>query len=220
MARRKLLVPILLGWLTLQLIFSVIWRAEADPYLALLKQPLPIEFILGAFIGVLYKERRIRAVVLVGLFGLCSVLVLWFACLAPEPIVDFDSANIMRVVFFGIPAACIVYAAVGLEALGRRTAPKQMVTLGDASYSLYLWHLPVIAFLRVVLARFHVHGIVADSIVQTLTLIFTVGLSLFLYRRFERPVTSYLNMKILGKSVDVGGESTDAKKKRMTLPSP
>lgn len=45
-----------------------------------------------------------------------------------------------RVSCIGLPSAFIVYGCVALEIRKAWTFPKPLVRLGDASYSLYLWH--------------------------------------------------------------------------------
>ena len=45
-----------------------------------------------------------------------------------------------RTVAIGPPCALIVLGAIGLERRHRFVAPKRLQYLGDASYSIYLWH--------------------------------------------------------------------------------
>ena len=49
-----------------------------------------------------------------------------------------------RVIFLELPAACIIYSAVGVELKGTVWSAKILQLLGDASYSIYLVHYMVI----------------------------------------------------------------------------
>lgn len=52
----------------------------------------------------------------------------------------------VRFLDFGVPAACILFGLVGLEKLNIIIVPRWVTLLGDASYVLYLIHVPLISF--------------------------------------------------------------------------
>lgn len=65
---------------------------------------------------------------------------------------------------FGTPAILLMYGATALERMNRLTAPDWIVWLGDRSYSVYLWHLPVVYALAGALKRAHPHGTVWHAV--------------------------------------------------------
>lgn len=110
---------------------------------ALAAHPLTLEFILGAFAGLLVCSGRRRfALPLLGaalVWAAVACALLW-----PQSEADFPTGW-TRVAAFGIPSALAVYALVSLEADGALTAPAWLVAIGDWSYALYLSHLLVLS---------------------------------------------------------------------------
>lgn len=113
--------------------------------LGLLTHPLTLEFILGAFAGLLVCSGRrafaVPALVLAAIWLAGAAVWLW-----PAGTEDFP-LGWQRVAAFGVPSALVVYGAVCLEADRGLTAPQWLVRLGDWSYSLYLSHLLVLSAL-------------------------------------------------------------------------
>ena len=104
---------------------------EAGP--AIYTNPLLLEFLAGVWIAMTAERVQFTAV------QASIIIILAFAALALTPFLPID-VDAWRVVVWGLPAAALVLAAVGYEQ--RYTAPTNMVAkgLGDASYSIYLFH--------------------------------------------------------------------------------
>jgi exopolysaccharide production protein ExoZ len=54
-------------------------------------------------------------------------------------------SELWRPLLWGFPALLVVAGAMTIEARGAMPCLRAMRSLGDASYSIYLWHLPAIA---------------------------------------------------------------------------
>lgn len=100
---------------------------------------MSLEFALGCAVAWLSARNLIRHELIawaVGLlfFGAGEWWSLHIAFLEP----------LSRLCTFGVGAALGLYALVGLERRGFNIFPAALIRLGDASYSLYLWHLPLL----------------------------------------------------------------------------
>lgn len=207
MARREMLLPLLGCWVALQLIAMGLWHSSTNAYLSFLGTPLPLEFVMGACVGYLYRTRKMPAFAWVGGAGILAATLVWVASSLPSvAMTDLSKRDIVRILQFGIPAACIVYGAVGWEARRPSSAPTWLVGLGDASYATYLWHVPLSLVLGALVARAHVRGIVADTFAQVGTIAVILGVSIVAYRFFERPVTMWLNARIAAARAPNDGE--------------
>jgi exopolysaccharide production protein ExoZ len=83
--------------------------------------------------------------------------------------------------------AIVVYATLGLERHGL-LAPRWLRTQGDASYALYLWHVPVIGAIGLALNRIHVHGTPARIAIVFGGYALAIVVSLLAYAYIERPL--------------------------------
>lgn len=149
-----LVIALLVGWRGARALpFLGVWAAivaagvvsgveAANPWTRIAFSPLTFEFIGGALIAILLRRGVTRFALPALMIGALAVVVIsaGFAdALYPETVADFSR----RVLIFGPPYALILYGAAALEASRGPRAPKWLVAAGDASYSLYLVHLPV-----------------------------------------------------------------------------
>jgi exopolysaccharide production protein ExoZ len=135
-------------WLALQFIAAVLWTAYEVHTNALV-----MEFGLGCLICYLHHHKvpsfPTMALALSALLFFCGA----FAA-SSEPL-----AGWWRVATYGLGAATLVYSAVALEQRGSRFSPI-LQYLGDASYSLYVWHL---LFLLILMRSFDATGLIAAT---------------------------------------------------------
>jgi exopolysaccharide production protein ExoZ len=112
--------------------------------------PLILEFLTGVLIARTEYRSRLVGIAAAALAGVALVLI---AIIGTGPVnrltflIDGDLA-LQRVLLFGLPAACLVFAALQVQA--KRGLLSQ---LGDASYSLYLLHPIIIVALTLLSPR-------------------------------------------------------------------
>jgi peptidoglycan/LPS O-acetylase OafA/YrhL len=105
---------------------------------------LNIEFFLGMGAAYWLQNHTVpapRSLFLVGFGLLCAVAITDHAG-------NLNSANLCRIPY-GVAAAVIVVGLVGSEQRGLISVPAIFQSLGAASYSIYLFHLPFITLVWV-----------------------------------------------------------------------
>lgn len=136
--------------------------------------PIVLEFLAGAWLCRAWQrgwmQRLPAGLLLTAGLALLLVQVQW-----PTPIP-------WRCLQWGVPALLIVAGAVGLEASGRLPAVPGFRALGDASYSLYLTHILLLAGLHPILAPLPAVVAIPGGILAC------VALGLLVHRLVERPL--------------------------------
>jgi peptidoglycan/LPS O-acetylase OafA/YrhL len=127
--------------LALYALFLLGAMVTAAPLLHFVGNPMALEFLMGVVIASLPRRSAAGLLIPVGLA--------LFAFTSPhvgdvDTIVEAKFA-FRRVVEWGVPAAMIVWGALSIEPWFKRRLFDVPVAIGDASYSIYLFH-PLIAY--------------------------------------------------------------------------
>jgi exopolysaccharide production protein ExoZ len=104
-----------------------------------------LEFAAGAWLGHRFLEGR-RAPAAAGL-ALAGLGLLALAGLYVGGVHGGFWRELVRPILWGAPATMIVAGAVIAEQGGRLRVPRALVRLGDASYAIYLCHMPATALI-------------------------------------------------------------------------
>lgn len=116
------------------LVVNQLWP---QPLIGHLGFPLTLEFLAGAFIS--RMKTNDAAGILALLAGAIALAVAPASMFHNWDVGMADRTALFRALFWGAPAALILYGAVSLERFFAR-ALTPLVFLGDASYSIYLVH--------------------------------------------------------------------------------
>lgn len=98
-------------------------------WLAFYTDPIIFEFLFGAVLAALWHRKWLPR------YGAIPIALGAVLMIAPQP------EWLHRVIGYGIPAALIVLGVLALEWRRRIAKAPIFALLGDASYSIYLWHL-------------------------------------------------------------------------------
>lgn len=174
------------GWVLA--ILATVWMsgtAQFPPFFERLFSPINLEFVMGMGVAYLARGVSYRFTVPILVFGFVM-----FATLLAWP---FALENR---VFFGIPFSALVLGGILLERQGKLSLPRPMVLLGDASYSIYLVHNPLVSLTSRLVARLHgfaswgvgmLVGVIASVFVGLLYHLFVEKPLIRLFRQFFSP---------------------------------
>lgn len=181
--RRRL--PLVTGlWLVGVVLIHALGPAS-NPWVRVLGSPFALEFVFGMLIGgavlrdVLVAPRALFVLALAAIVAVCVATAYSGR--------EFLEVTWWRPFAVGVPMALLIYASLGLEREGI-LAPGWLRAQGDASYALYLWHVPVIGALGLALNRAHVHGAPARIAIVFGGYLLAIVVSLIAYRCLERPL--------------------------------
>lgn len=109
----------------------------ASPWVAMVANPLVLEFLLGCALAALYARLRHRITrgIAWGLLAFGVAVFAWSLLAVPS---EFSLAG------RGLPAGALLAGAVAAEHAGVLRVPRVLVWLGELSYALYLTHPTVI----------------------------------------------------------------------------
>jgi len=147
------------------------------PAIAMYCDPIVLEFAAGLCLGLLTLRGRVlpaapAAIALVGGFALLL----------------FVPPVLPRLLSWGVPAILIMAGTVGLEAPLRRRLPRWLLTLGAASYSIYLFHAFILAALGVALQRIPMPLSVSFVLAIAIGCVLSAVVGEFCRRALERPL--------------------------------
>ncbi|APG03189.1 hypothetical protein BJI69_04225 [Luteibacter rhizovicinus DSM 16549] len=162
--------------------------------------PLVLEFLLGIGVGMLIErgEHRFRAVAI-------GIGLVWLL-LGTLPLqADGGRAALsylLRLGCWGLPAALIVYGTAAFESGGeRRVMPATLQYLGNASFSIYLWHGVIFIGVAAVFDRLGWVGLVNRSLLAVAMGLVGLGVGLISYHVLERPLLRVLGRRFLDHGV-------------------
>ena len=135
-----------------------------------------LEFLLGVSATYVFKKAPFFLSVILSIAGLALFLL---------PLNQYSS----HIISFGLPSVFLVTGLAGLEYYGKIRIPRFAILIGDASYCLYLIHLPIISYILPYPASSQpVYRLFIVTIVIVITL-FAILLHLYI----EKPLTIYIN---------------------------
>lgn len=181
--RRRL--PFVVGaWLLAAVLVGALGPHE-NPWVRVLGSWFNLEFVFGMAIGTLVLRETLvapRALLAAALALIVAVCV----------VTAYSGREYFEIAWWrpwavGLPMALLVYAALGLESRGL-IAPAWLRAQGDASYALYLWHVPVIGAIGLALHAIHLHGALARIAIVIGGYALAIAVSFAAYRYVERPL--------------------------------
>jgi exopolysaccharide production protein ExoZ len=191
LSRRLLVVPV-----AILVLCAAGGIDTGGPALAGMTSPIVFEFFAGVLVAVVFTRTNhdVDRYARVGAFCLSLGGIVFVGACVVNPSGEFSS---IRVVYFGFPSALIVLGAVFLETARGLTAPRWLSAVGDASYVLYLIHLPIVRVVNKLSVGILHREFYAMTVMNLALLLVLCWGSVIIHRRVERPMIRYLNTTLL-----------------------
>ena len=145
------------------------------------------EFIIGMLIAKFFKHLQTRFDFYIGLTSiLCGIGIIFFV-----PPSDWMLDN--RWIFWGGAGAALVFGVVTIEKVGVNNYPNWVISLGDSSYSIYLFHAMVIPAVIIVCIKLNISSYASIFILTGSVSLITGYL---IHILIEKPVTQFLKERV------------------------
>ncbi len=145
--------------------------------------PLGLEFLFGALAARIYLRRRATHALAATLAGVGLMTAGWTIYIWSG--LELDDNIWYRVLLFGLPAAVLLYGCVELERQRGIAAPRWLIVIGNASYSIYLSHLLLLTLL---FAKLPVIYPFPTPLLDAMVLLLTLSVGMLAYRWVEQPL--------------------------------
>ncbi|WML38710.1 acyltransferase [Neobacillus sp. OS1-2] len=194
--KRKLVLPIVLLWMggtfVHFIIQSIIGYVDSS-WINFVFNPFNLEFLSGVLIAHLVLKNYTKNGLVFIVLGLCGAVVAWINK-------SYSFVELHRVIEYGLPFAFIIYGAVSYE-IERQTNPSKLfVYLGDASYSIYLIHYPMLSVVNKLFLAVNVYSIIGPFLAATIMIISTIIAGCTFHSLIEKPLLKFLNKALYSKN--------------------
>ena len=175
---------------------GLIWPAESGA-LQFWTQPIVLEFAAGMLLAEAHERRQLRLHAEWRLLLLAAGIGLYVADPFGLFLRDVTDNGLTRVCGWGVPAALLLLAAIAGPFQSRSLVVRTGLTLGDASFALYLLHPFAIAFCRRVIPALPVTPLVEVCIFCSAGFLLAVAGSVAANQLIERRLTAWLNARLV-----------------------
>ena len=163
---------------------------NSNSWLNLITYPMNVEFFMGVTAAVLIP--RLGKNIGVPFICIGSVLFLVSAIISDLGYVLVPN-TFNRVILFGVPSFLIITGVVKYELNKKIKVPGILLSLGEASYSLYLLHLPLIVAAVKIISKANITGNISIHFLLLLIICIICYGSILFYKFVEKPIISKLN---------------------------
>lgn len=177
------LILIIISSFTLIFIF---FNISESLVLNFIFSPLNFEFLMGCIIAYYSLNKTMK-------YGYYSFLTGIIIFSASSLLVSSGIVNLHRVIQFGVPAAIITYSIVSIELNNGFSKNRLLSYIGDASYSIYLVHFPLLSLWVKVFNSLNIFNLLNNLISSSLIILLTLVCSCFFHELIEKPILRLIN---------------------------
>jgi len=191
---KKIVAYFSLGYFIFLIVLAFGGITSENVYIKLLIFPMNIEFFLGVLIAIIIKKIPTVLILYMLIIGISAFVV--GAYYQDNEFVFLTkgvSEGLNRVVMFGLPSSFIIAAFVKWELSNTVIVKRFLLQLGDASYAIYLIHLPIVAALFKIMVVLHVKNSAIIYIASIIIIFVVCFLGIIVYKNIEKPLIKKCN---------------------------
>ena len=163
---------------------------KSNGWLNLVSYPMNVEFFMGVLAAYLVPKIPYRASLpMIAAGSFCFII----GGLLYDGHYQLLSNTFNRVVFFGMPSFFIVLGLVKYELIKKIKVHSVFLSLGEASYSLYLLHLPVLVAAIKTMEKFNIRNTIFVHVILIGIIIIICFVAIRFYKWVEKPIIKKLN---------------------------
>ena len=155
-----------------------------------------IEIFLGCFAAYLVTNIKVRFERTLLMVGLNGFLFLWL-----NNIYTFLELNILFM--YSVFSMMIILGVTAMDLKRSRKIPTILSLLGDASYSVYICHGPVIQFYLLLLSKFRIYEQTGLFVYMSFIIFITTLTCIGIYLLIERAMTNSLRNYVIKRSASI-----------------
>ncbi|WP_339266750.1 acyltransferase [Paenibacillus sp. FSL R5-0470] len=197
--KKRASYPIIIAWLFATLILFLVDFADGvsfNYWLDFLFNAFNLEFLGGLFAAHLILNNKNKYGMYFIIIGLVYFILSWGNDY-------YGFLRINRVISYGIPSFLLIYGMVSYEVLKKIRIPKVFVFLGDASYSIYLIHYPLLSVLNKIFLKLNIYTTLGYLAATLLVILLTIIISCVFHTIIEKPLLNVLNRHVKKRNAKV-----------------
>jgi len=190
-------VPILSAWLLVTILHyrKIVTFPDDFFWLGTVFGEMNLEFVFGclaAYIVIKYNNKisKYRWI----LFGIANLGYVIVGMLVASGNIRFG-----RITTFGVLATLLIIAATSIDLKDSPKIPYFLIFLGDASYSIFLTHIPLLSAITKILQNANLGKYFDAFFAPALLAVFTVVFGCIFYSFIEKPLTVFLRKNLVEK---------------------
>ncbi len=191
----KYCVPILSSWLFVTMLhyLKIVVFGGEDFLLNTIFSNMNLEFVLGCLAGYVVIKFGTKISknrwILFGVANLGYVALLIFS--------GVNKIDVDRISSFAVLAALLIVSSASIDLNDPPKIPKIFTYLGDASYSIFLLHSPIVSATTKMLQKANLGKYFDGFFAPALLALITVVICCIFYSLIEKPLTIYLRKNIV-----------------------
>jgi exopolysaccharide production protein ExoZ len=182
------LLPLLMIWGIGAMGMGFAVPLAGNPVAQVVTHPLTLEFIAGCVIAHIYFLKQHGSS---GSRFLIPALIWWLVGYSIAVHYGLELTGWLRVLLFGVPAALVVFTLVNMERATEQKPPYWLVSIGNASFSIYLSHILVISALGRIWGGLAIVNSWVNVAVLLVIFLSALAIGILSYQILERPLLRF-----------------------------